>query len=159
MARDVFVSSKEASSGSQSLEIICEYPGDNWRAALVEREKDLDLTGYKKISVDIYIPKKAPKGMFLGRIIMTVGDGWHFTQMKEGVPLPRGKWTTLEVDLDNEGYTFMTSPWRGRKEKRLYKHLGKVKKIAVRVEYDAAPPYRIGPKYHGPIYMDNIVIK
>ncbi|MEA3489256.1 MAG: hypothetical protein U9R44_02800 [Candidatus Omnitrophota bacterium] len=159
VARFVSASSKEASSGSNSLEIMCEYPGDEWKAALVEREGDLDFTGYETISMDVYLPKTAPKHLFLGRIILTVSEGWLFTQMKEGVPLYPGKWTTVSARLDFPEQDYKKSAWRGRKEKRLYKHLSKIKKVAIRIEYDAAPPYRIGKKHHGPVYVDNMVIK
>ena len=153
------ISTELASSGKQSLEVICDYPGKTWAAVLVEREKDMDLSGYGSISVDIYIPKGAPKGLFLGRVVLTVGDGWWFTEQRVGIPLEVGKWTTIEVPLDSPELTDQQAFWKGRKEKRLYNNLNKIRKIAVRVEYDAAPPYRIGPKYDGPIYVDNMIIK
>jgi len=153
------ISTERASSGEQSLEIMCDYPGKLWAAVLIEREKDMDLSGYESISVDVYLPRKAPKGLFLGRVILTVGDGWWFTEQRVAEPLESGKWTTITIPLDTPDLTDRQALWRGRKEKRLYNNLNKIKKIAVRIEYDAAPPYRIGPKYDGPIYVDNVVIK
>lgn len=161
-AISVELSDKMASSGENSLEMMCEFPGNKWIAALVEYNTDndttyLDLSGYKSISVDVYLPKKAPRDLIQARIILTVGDGWHFTEMRYAVPLERGKWTTIKAKLDTPEDE--SSEWKGRKEKKLIYHQDKVKKIAVRIEYDAAPPHRIGSKYHGPIYIDNLVIE
>lgn len=153
-------SEKKFSNGKSSLEVMCDFPGTKWAAALVELEKDQDLSGYNTISADIYIPKKAPKGFMQARLILTVGIGWHFIEMRSPVPLIPGKWVHIEAKLDNaEPDENSKSDWKGRKEKRLFKHIDAIKKIAVRVEYDSAPPHRIGPRYKGPIYIDNIVIK
>ena len=151
------ISAKEASHGKSSLAVMCEFPGDVWTAALIEWKKDIDLSEYDTISVDVYLPKKAPRGFLKGRIILTVGEGWYFTEMRPAVYLEPGKWTTLKAKLESEEVE--DSDWKGRKEKRLFHHIHNVRKIAVRVEYDASPPHRIGPKYHGPIYVDNMVIE
>jgi hypothetical protein len=158
-AKTVEVSDKEASSGENSIAVMCDFPGNKWAAALVEfkNENYMDFTGYKSISVDIYLPKKAPKDLIQARIILTVGDGWHFTEMRYGVPLERGKWTTIKANLDTPEDE--SSEWKGRGEKKLIYHQHKVQKIAVRLEYDAAPPHRIGPRYQGPIYIDNLVVE
>lgn len=151
------VSADLASSGKQSLKVVCDFPGTVWAAALVEVEKDYDFFGYKSISVDVYLPKAAPKDLILARMILTVGDGWLFTEMKTPQLLERGRWITITAKLDP--YEMATSDWRGRAEKRLFNYIHKIKKIAVRIEYDAAPPFRIGPAYHGPVYIDNLVVK
>ncbi|MBD3380389.1 MAG: hypothetical protein GF408_08020 [Candidatus Omnitrophica bacterium] len=156
-AREVGISSDIASSGKGSLEIMCDFPGDVWAAALVEVQGDMDLSGYDGISVDIYLPGDAPKGLFAARLILTVGEGWFFTEMREAVPLKTGEWTKVWVSLDKGGEG--RTAWKGRKEKRLYRNLDKVRKIAVRIEYDASPPHRMGPRYEGPVYIDNVVIK
>ncbi|MBD3426740.1 MAG: hypothetical protein GF409_05875 [Candidatus Omnitrophica bacterium] len=169
------VTAEEASSGENSLQVDCEFPGNRWAAALVEFKVEkglpflglegyeeikkleyLDLTGYKNISVDVYLPRKAPAGLIQARIILTVGEGWLFTEMRYAVPLERGKWTTIQAKLDTPEDE--SSEWKGRKEKKLIHHQDKVRKIAIRIEYDAAPPHRIGRKYHGPIYIDNLLI-
>ena len=46
-----------------------------------------------------------------------------------------------------------------KKLKTKWGSLDKIKKIAVRIEYNVAPPNVLGPKYKGPIYIDNVVIK
>jgi len=157
----VEVSPDKASSGNNSLKMMVEFPGDVWTAALVDFQADgeeyMDLSKYESISVDVFLPKKAPRELLKARIIVTAGIGWHFTEMRYPVMLKRGKWNTVKVTIEKEDVE--DSEWKGRKEKRLFNHVDKIKKIAVRVEYDAAPPFRLGPKYHGPIYIDNLVIK
>jgi len=145
------ISQEEFSSGEHSLKVDCEFPGDVWRAVIIDRVKDVDLSEYNKISVDIYLPRKAPR-LLQARLIITAGDGWHFVEMREAIPLRPGKWSHIEalVEKDPEGPT----DWKG-----LSLHLKKIKKIAVRIEYDAAPPHKVGRKYHGPIYIDNIIIE
>lgn len=156
-AIEVLQSDKKSSKGAGSLEIICDFPGDRWAAALVELEQDMDLSGYNTISADVFLPKNAPSGFLQARLILTVGIGWHFIEQRKAFPLTPGKWTTISAKLDNEENE--TSDWKGRKEKRLFNHINAIKKIAVRIEYDAAPPHRTGPRYKGPVYVDNIVIK
>ncbi len=158
-ARTAEASDDVASSGKGSLKVMCEFPGDVWTAAVVEVKKDIDLREYDTISMDVYLPKKAPSGIIQARIILTVGDGWRFTEMREGIPLARGKWTTIKVQIDKGAEEGSHPDWKGRGEKRLYHDIDKVRKIAVRIEYNAAPPHRLGPRYHGPIYVDNVVIE
>ena len=139
------------------MEVMCEFPGKTWAAALIEVEKDYDLTGYSSISADIYLPKKAPRGLMQARLILTVGDGWHFIEMKKPVFLERGKWTTVRARIQSEKGE--GTDWKEKRDRELYKFIDKVKKIAIRIEYDAAPPTRIGSKYKGPVYIDNVVIE
>ena len=156
VAGKTLLSGETMKSGPGALEVVCDFPGNRWAAALVEIEKDMDLSGYSSISADIFIPKSAPKGFFKARFIMTVGIGWHFIEMREPVDLIPGKWVTLQADIEKE--ELLISDWKGRGEKRLFKHADKVKKIAVRIEYDASPPHTIGGRYNGPVFIDNVVI-
>lgn len=153
------VSTDFAFSGTHSLKVMCDFPGTVWAAALVDKEfeKTVDLYGYHSISVDVYLPRNAPKDLILARIILTVGDGWLFTEMRFPVMLQNGKWTTVSAKL--ESYEVPDPVWKGKGEKRLFLNIRKVRKVAVRIEYDIAPPHRLGPKYKGPIYIDNMVIK
>ncbi|MFH1877579.1 MAG: hypothetical protein ABH883_02080 [Candidatus Omnitrophota bacterium] len=157
VATEMQLAGEEASSGKSALKIMCDFPGDSWAAALIDLERPMDLSGYNTISADVYLPKKAPEGLMQARIILTCGDGWHFIEMRSAVPLKHGKWVTVKANLEKEEVP--ESEWKGRKEKRLFLHIDKIKKIAVRVEYDAAPPSKVGPRYTGPVYVDNIVIK
>ena len=157
VAETVEISEKVSSSGKKSLAIICDFPGDIWRAALIERKGDMDLTGYKTISADIYIPKGAQRGLIKARFILTIGEGWLFTEMRQTFFLKPEKWITVKANLESEETE--KSAWKGGDEKSLFHHIDKIKKIAIRIEYDAAPPHRIGRRYQGPIYVDNIVIE
>ncbi|MDP8299557.1 MAG: hypothetical protein P9L88_06625 [Candidatus Tantalella remota] len=159
VARGIELAPKQSSTGESSMAVMCDFPGVIWSTALVEVEKDYDLTGYESISVDIYLPRKAPRDLMFARIILTISDGWLFTQMKDKIPLTPGKWTTVTVPLESVEPEGRSSAWRGRKDKRLFLHIDKIKKIAVRIEYDTAPPTRTGPRYKGPIYIDNLVIE
>ena len=157
VAKEVKVSSEKFAKGKNSLAVVCEFPGDVWSAALVEHREDMDLSGSESISAEIYLPKNAPKGIIVARFILTIGIGWHFTELRYAVPLIPGRWTKLEAKLENEEVE--KSDWKGRKEKRLFQHIQHIRKVAIRIEYDASPPYRVGRKYHGPVYIDNVVIK
>ena len=158
------VSDKMASSGTHSLELISDFPGVEWACSVVEKEIDLDLTGYETISVDVYIPKGAPR-LLQAQIILTVGDARRFTEMRQPVGLNPGKWTTITARLESpiengaEGEEPPLGGFMGRRHKRLYRNIHKIRKIAVRIEYAAAPPNMIGPRYNRPIYIDNFVIE
>lgn len=156
VAGKVGLSAETVKSGPGALEVICDFPGNRWAAALVEIERDMDLTQYNEISADIFIPRGAPKGFFKARFAMTVGIGWHFIEMREPVELMPGKWITLKTKIEKEELPL--SSWRGRGERQLYKHINMVRKIAVRIEYDASPPHTIGGRYKGPIFIDNVIL-
>jgi hypothetical protein len=157
VAKEVSISPDYAVEGVNSLAVKCEFPGDLWRAALIEWKQNLDLTGYNTISADIYLPEGAPKNIIKGRIVLTVGDGWLFTAMKEPVFLVPGKWNHISARLETEATSI--TDWKGRDERRLYKHIDKIRKIAIRIEYDAVPPHIMGKEYNGPIYIDNFRIE
>lgn len=157
VAKDVKVGRDKVLKGEGALEVECDFPGNKWSAALVEIEKDMNLSEYSRISAGVYIPGSAPKGFFKARFVITAGIGWHFIEMRESVSITPGRWVTIEAPIEKT--EFETSAWKGRGEKRLFKHLDQVKKIAIRIEYDASPPHTIGPSYHGPVYIDNVVIE
>jgi len=163
-AETVGISSKRAKTGEFSLELISDFPGIEWSCSLVEKAIERDLTGYETISVDIYVPKGAPT-FLQAQIILTVGEGWRFTEMRRAVPLKAGQWNTITARLESpienaaEGEEPPLGDFRGRKQRRLYRHINNVKKVAVRIEYNSAPPNMIGPRYRKPIYIDNFVIE
>jgi hypothetical protein len=156
VAGEVKISRQEMNEGPGSLEAICDFPGNRWAAALVELERDMDLTEYQKISADIFIPRTAPKGFFKARFVLTAGVGWHFIELREPIDLIPGKWVTLSADIEKE--EMVVSAWKGRGERQLYKHLSLIKKIAFRIEYDASPPHMTGGRYYGPVFIDNVMI-
>jgi hypothetical protein len=142
VAKNVEVSKDVASEGKQSLKVDCAFPGKVWTAALVEDFEYFDWTPYKAITVDIYIPKEAPLGL-KGKMILTVGENWKFTEMARGVPLVPGEWTTISANLapGSEDWKKTIVDDNFRKD---------VRKLAVRAESNKKP------EYTGPIYIDNL---
>lgn len=159
VGRKALVSPDKSSSGENALEVTCDFPGDAWRAVIVDYETngDLDLSGYKSISADIYLPKKAQGTLYQARIIVTAGP-WYFLEMSRPVDLKQGEWTKVEAKLDVDE-TDQRRYWKYRKdEEGLLPNIDKVKRIAIRIEYNASPSMG-GPPYKGPIYIDNVVIE
>jgi len=155
VGRSMQVSPEKASKGKQSLEIMCDFPGDHWTAAVIEYAADVDLTGYKTLSFDVYLPRKASGGLYQGRIIFTVGP-WYIFEMREPVPLTSGKWNTVTAYLEATDVGKLTY-WKGlTRGVSLKDYLDQIKKIAIRVEYNANQ-WQAGPSYEGPIYIDHIV--
>jgi hypothetical protein len=142
VAKNVEVSKDVASEGKQSLKVDCAFPGKVWTAALVEDFEYFDWTPYKAVTVDIYIPKEAPLGL-KGKMILTVGENWKFTEMARGVPLVPGEWTTISANLapGSEDWKKTIVDDNFRKD---------VRKLAVRAESNKKP------EYTGPIYIDNL---
>ena len=158
------LSMEKASSGDHSLALVSDFPGYDWSCAIIEKTVNLDLTGYETISVDVYVSKGAPT-LLQAQIILTVGDARKFVEMKNPGPLKPGQWTTIKARLESppspgsEEEPSNTSDFRGRGPRRLYNNIDKVEKVAVRIEYNSAPPNMIGPRYGRPIYIDNFVIE
>jgi len=151
------VTMDQASQGVQSLKVDCDFPGNSWAAAVVEYEQDIDLTGKESISVDIFVPETRAVGFLQARINITA-DLWYYIEMKKPVMLKAGEWTTVEARIDISK-SRESAYWKCKaKEECVNENLDKIKKIAVRVEYDANSRHA-GPPYNGPIYFDNIVIK
>jgi len=151
------LSSEKTSHGDQALELMCDFPGDKWRAAVIELEEEMDLTGYETISVDVYLPKKARTELIKGRIFITAGT-WWFIEMRKPVPIKRGRWTTITARL-NVNEQSESLHWKTKKkEEGLMTNIDRVRKIGVRVEYNAGLKQQ-GTPYKGPVYIDNIIIK
>jgi len=142
VAKSIAVSQDVASEGKQSLKIDAAFPGKVWTAALVEDFEYFDWTPYKAISVDIYIPKTAPLGL-KGKMVLTVGENWKFTEMAKSVQLVPGEWVTISANLapGSEDWKKTIVDDNFRKD---------VRKLAVRVESNKKP------EYAGPIYVDNL---
>lgn len=130
------ISEDYASRGDKSLKLDCDFPGNAWRAALIEYQGDLDLSGYKTISVDVYFPKKIRTHLLRARIIITAGP-WYFIENKKPVDIKLGRWTTIKAKLDvNEQNESLN--WKVRKRERgLMANIERVRKIDVRIEYNA----------------------
>jgi len=157
VAKSLELSNEKVSKGANSLKIMCAFPGDKWTQVPLEFVRDMDLTGYKSISADIFLPKQARSSLFQARIILTVGP-WWFVEMKAPVPLRHGEWTTVTAkldvsDLDEAGL------WRVKdKSQGLLANINRVRKITVRIEYNASTKNADAP-YKGPVYVDHIVIE
>ena len=123
------------------MKIVSDFPGDTWTASLVEIQQYLDLSPFRAISVDVYLPPEAPAGL-KAKLILTVGSNWKFVEMNRSVPLIPGEWTKISASIEPGSYDW----------KRVVpdESFGQdVRKIAIRVESNK-------PKYSGPIYVDNV---
>jgi len=144
--REINPSKKQAKTGSQSLEIMTEFPGGRWTGAIVEIMQYFDWSDYKEIATDIYIPADAPSGL-KAKMILTVGDAWKWVEMSREYNLIPGEWVTVKADLMPGSID-----WRKIQVDDAFRT--DVRKIDVRVVSNGKPAYT------GPIYLDNIrVIK
>lgn len=135
------VSFGKGGNSSKSLKVNTSFPGDAWSAAIVEVQQYLDLTGHKSIFCYIYLPSHAPKNL-KGKIILTVGDDWTFTEMSRTINLTPGGWTKVEADISPG-----SRDWRRTQIDKAFS--SDIRKIAVRVESAHV-------RYEGPFYLDNI---
>jgi hypothetical protein len=135
-------STETASRGKGSMQLLADFPGGVWTGAYVEVFMYVtDWSQFSAISVDVYLPPNAPTGL-AGRIILTVGDQWTWTDMNRAVKLEPGKWTTITANLKPGSLDWKFFPTEAfRKD---------IRKVGFRVESDKKPAYS------GPIYIDNI---
>lgn len=159
VTKSVEVGSDEVTKGKNALKVTADFPGTVWRAACVEKAGDLNLTGYRSISADIYLPKEARTQLIQARIIITAGP-WYFIEMRSAVRLERGKWTkvTAKLDVDEKNEA---SYWRCKENAvdGLLENISHVRKIAIRIEYNAATEKNTGAPYKGPVYISGIEIR
>lgn len=142
VAQDCAVSQAYKREGASALEIRTDFPGARWTGAYVEREAETtDWSSFGQLSVDLYLPDTAPQGL-QGRVILTVGEQWQWTEMNRAILLLPGSWTTVTVNL-KPGST----DWKFFPDERFRKS---VRKIGVRIESDK------GPVYQGSVFLDNI---
>ena len=133
-----------AQEGTSSLELQADFPGGRWTGAYVERETEVrDWTQFRHLSVSFYVPPEAPTGL-KGRIILTIGEAWQWTEMNRAVPLQPGVWTNIVVDL-----TPTSMNWKLFVDESFRKD---IRKIGIRVESDTQPVYR------GSIFVDNVCV-
>jgi hypothetical protein len=142
VAIDVTVSGEFFSEGQNSMKINASFPGGLWYAALTEIQQYLDMSRYRVIRADIYLPEGAPEGL-KAKIILTVGNNWKFVEMSRSVPLIPGEWMTLNANIEPGSYDWK----RVVPDEEFSKD---VRKIAIRIESNHKPAYT------GPIYIDNV---
>ncbi|MFH1784648.1 MAG: hypothetical protein ABH868_07170, partial [bacterium] len=137
VGRQVILSEKK-----DSLEVKADFPGGKWTAAYIEHEQYFDWSAYSEIAVDIYVPKDTPSGL-IGKIILTVGEDWKWTEMIQSVYLLPGKWTTISASLMPGSID-----WRDTKLDEGFR--AGIRKFGVRVESDRKPTYK------GSLYIDKV---
>ena len=131
-----------AREGQYALEVLTEFAPGRWTCAYVEHDVEVtDWTPFGRLSVDVFIPSDAPAGL-QGRIILTVGGRWVWTEMAHPAALSPGAWTTLTVDLKPGSMDWpfdLDDAFRAD-----------VRKVGVRIEADN------GPAYHGSVFIDEV---
>ncbi len=141
---DVTTSDNFASEDSKSLCLTADFPGGKWAGAATEIVEYFDWAPYQKISVDIYLPSDAPAGL-RGKIVLTVGEDWKWTEMRRNIRLTPGEWTTITASIapGSEDWRKTVVDENFRKD---------IRKLLIRVESNK-------PAYKGNIYIDNIVLE
>ena len=142
VAKDISFSEDFATSGKGSMKVVSDFPGGQWTAALVEIEQYLDLSNYRVIKADIYLPTDAPIGL-KAKLILTVGDSWKFVEMSRSVPLVPGEWATITASVEPGSYD-----WKRVVPDEVFGE--DVRKIAIRITSNRKP------KYSGTFYIDNL---
>ena len=74
-------SDKYSSLGNWSLRIDSRFPDKQWSASLVEIQHFLNLKNFDIIAADIYFPETSRSKTLRGKIILTQGNNWDFTEM------------------------------------------------------------------------------
>jgi hypothetical protein len=145
VASAIAMSKEMASEGEASMKVDCNFPGGIWSAAVLELEQYLDFAPYREVAVDVYIPEDTPLGL-RGKIILTVGNDWKFTEMTRTIPLVPGKWVTIKASIEPGSYD-----WKRTICNEAFR--SDVRKVVVRVESNRRPVYQ------GPVYIDNFRIR
>ncbi|MFH0764529.1 MAG: hypothetical protein V1927_05945 [Candidatus Omnitrophota bacterium] len=143
VGRQISVSEFNASEGGYSLEFDVEFSGSpRWEGAYVERVIDVtDWSPFSCLSVDIFLPKNAPQGL-RARVILTVGEGWKWTEGNKAFPLTPGEWTVIKLDLTPDSMS-----WRKFIDDNFRSD---IKKLGIRIESNGKIAYK------GPVYIDNV---
>ena len=142
VGEECVVSQAHTDEGQYALEVRTRFPGDRWAGAYVERGTEVtDWTPFSQLLVDIYLPPEAPAGLS-GKIILTVGETWTWTEMNRTIPLAPGAWTTLAVNLKPGSLD-----WKFVPDEAFRKN---VRKVGVRIESEH------GPAYTGSVYLDDV---
>ena len=137
------ISDAVAAEGHSALEIRAILSGERWSGAYVEREVEVtDWTPFGRLSVDVYLPPQAPEGL-AGKIILTLGDQWQWTEMNRSIPLVPGEWMRIAVSLKPGSMDWKTFP-----DDEFRKN---VRKIGVRIESNKTA-------YTGSMFLDNMLL-
>lgn len=128
--------------GKSAAEFKVDFTGGKWTAAYVEVVEYFDWAPYSEAAADVYLPADAPTGL-KSKLIITVGEGWDWTEMSRGIALQPGKWTTVSANLKPG-----SSDWRKTGLTDAFRQ--DVRKFGIRIESNMKPAYK------GSIYIDNI---
>lgn len=140
-AEGIAVSNEQAKDGEGALEIQAAFPGERWTGVYVERLLDVtDWSAFGQLSASVYLPAQAPAGL-KGRLILTVGDEWKWTEMNRAIPLTPGTWTTITANLKPGSMDWSFFPDDTFRQD--------VRKMGVRIESNPL-------SYRGPIYIDDV---
>ncbi len=142
VGENIAISTKFASEGKSSLELMADFPGARWTAAYIEAVEYFDWTPYKSLSADIFLPEDAPYGL-KAKMILTVGEDWKWTEMSRLAKLVPGEWTTITASIIPG-----SADWRRTEVTDEFRT--DVRKLGIRVESN------MKPVYSGPIYIDNV---
>ena len=141
-SKSLSVSKSFASEGKQSLCLATDFPGKMWSSAIVELEQYLDLSPYRQIMADVYVPAGTPEGL-KAKIILTVGENWEWIEMARSFPLVGGEWITVSASIESGSLE-----WKKTEVTNAFRQ--DIRKLVVRVESNKTPIY------NGPVYIDNI---
>jgi predicted small lipoprotein YifL len=142
VAKEAVYSEETSSKGKGSMRVAADFPGGQWTAALVEIQQYLDLSRYRVIRADVYLPADAPIGL-TAKLIITVGENWRFVEMSRSFPLIPGEWTEITASIEPGSYD-----WKRVVPDESFAE--DIRKIAVRIESNRKP------KYTGDLFIDNV---
>lgn len=142
VAEECHISGAHVVEGQRALELRTVFPGERWTGAYIERDVEVtDWSLFSRLLVDVYLPDSAPNGLE-GKIILTVGDQWRWTEMNRSIPLRPGAWTTIAVIL-----TPGSMDWKFFPDETFRAN---IRKVGIRVESND------GPVYRGSVFFDNV---
>ena len=144
VAGEVNASKEFAAHGTGSLQLLVNFPGQSnkWTGAYTEVEIFVnDWTQFSGLAADVYVPYNTPAGL-KGRIILTVGGEWKWTEMNRSITLKPDQWTTIAANLKPG-----SMDWKFFPDDAFRKD---IRKIGIRIESDR------GAAYNGPIVIDNV---
>jgi len=138
-AKTVRTSSRRASDGPESLEVVASYPGE----AAILRTVERDWHAYDRLAFDVFVPTGAPNDMRV-MVYLRDGDLWWYETLLPTYLRP-GDWTKLLVDLSGE-----ITQWQPRGHEKVFDRyaLQRVRVLGIRVFGHRA--------YQGSLYIDNI---
>ena len=162
----VNISHDVASLGKGSLKLEVDFKKDSWYAAVTEVEGPFDLSKYKTIACDVFLPEGAPEGIE-ARIALSVGENWLWIETEDPVELVPNKWVTIKAGLRSGSNDWKTvemiermgkdGKFRGNVKHEYNVPMTDAYRADVRTIAVRAEAYRVD--YRGPIYVDNMRVQ